>query len=162
MEQVVLKKLVRKELLHSIWLEIDKLVSNLSDSNRTQFGKEISGNHSWYSGALNEGEDIQLSSLVRIFGQLFEDAPQEKRIPFESIFSEKVLRKGRLLSYLTSTKEVKSYLPEVIKQYEDTFKEIKNNLAPLYREGRLGDNKMDQAYQELAEILQEMESGKNG
>ena len=57
MDQSILKKLVKKELLHSTWLEIDKLVSGFSDSNRTKFGQEISGNHSWYSGALNQGED---------------------------------------------------------------------------------------------------------
>src|SRR5699024_7871057 len=127
MKQKVLKKLVKEELLHSIWLEIDKLVSNYTDSNRTQFGQEITGNHSWYSAALNEGEDIRLSSLIRIFGQLSEETPEEERIPFENIFSEKNLQKGRLLSYLTSTKEDQSYLPEIIKQYEDIFKEIKNN-----------------------------------
>lgn len=159
MKQTVLKKIVKEDLLHSIWLEIDKLVSNLSDSNRTQFGQEITGNHSWYSAALNEGEDIQLSSLVRIFGQLSEEAPQKERILFENIFSEKNLQKGRLLSYLTSTKENQSYLPEIIKQYKDIFKEIKNNLAPLYREGRLKEN---QGYEELVNILQEMESGNNG
>lgn len=159
MEQEELKKLVKKELLQSIWLEIEKSVSGISDLSRTQFGQEINGNHSWYSGALNEGEDIRLSSLVRIFGQLSEEIPEEERIPFERIFSEKVMVKGRLLSYLTSTKEDQSYLPEIIKQYEDIFKEVKNNLAPLYREGRL---QTAQGYEEMTNILKEMESDKNG
>ena len=162
MDLIILKRLVKKELLHSIWLEIDKLVSKRPDSNRTQYGQKISGNHSWYSGASNQGEDIQLSSLVRIFGQLSQENNQEEKIPFENIFSEKTLRKGKLLSYLISSKEEDSYLPEIIKQYEEIFQDIRRNLTPLYREGRLGDHALNQGYEELTTLLQEMESGQDG
>lgn len=162
MEQKVLRSLMKKELLHSIWLEIDKLTSEFSNSNITQFGHEISGNHSWYSSALNKGEDIQLSSLIRVFAQLDKENNQKERIPFERIFTEKILKKGLLLSHLTSTKEDPSYLPIIIEEYQEIFEEIRNNLLPLYREGQLGDKELIQGYEELTKILQKMGNENNG
>ncbi|MCP3033438.1 hypothetical protein LF817_19110 [Halobacillus sp. A1] len=160
MDSKVLIRLVKKDLLQRVWFKIDRLVSEVENSTRTQFGERITGNHSWFSGASTGGEDIQLSSLIRIFEQI--STHTEKDIRFEDIFTEEILHRAKLLNYLSATKEENSYLHEIIGNYMNTFKEIKTSLAPLYREEKLGDANLQLGYEKLAEILEEMESGNLG
>lgn len=157
MNQDALRELVKKELLLSIWLKISNLISKYSKLNISTFGSEITGHHSWLSTALNKGEDIRLSSLVRIFGQLSVELTEHENIPFEEIFTEKILQKALLLSQLTSNQESPAYLFTIIKEYEDIFKDIQNTLLPLYREGELNEKKLALVYEQLTEFLKETE-----
>ncbi|KGP73755.1 hypothetical protein [Pontibacillus yanchengensis] len=160
MEHITLKKLVKKDLLQQIWLNTDGLVSDL-DINKKSFGEILTGNHSWYSDATNNMEDVRISSFAKVLGHLHKmsDLNPDK---LASIFSEGVLDRADLLTYLSSIKEKDEYLKEIIKEHKIRFSKIRSSLDKLYHQGKLEEDDLNRGYNELANILDELERESNG
>jgi hypothetical protein len=159
-EQTILKKLVKKDLLQQIWLKTDRLVSQ-SGNNRKKFGENLTGHHSWYSDATNNYEDVRISSFARVLGLLHKESNIDN-VELASIFSKEVLARAELLTYLSSTSEEEEYVREIIKDKRIIFSDIRGSLDNLYRQDKLGDADLNQGYTELGHILAELERESDG
>lgn len=153
MDRETLKVLVKKDLLHQIWLKIDRKV-NTSGTKRKKFGEELTGNHSWYSDASNNLEDIRMSSFVRIISLLNK---YSHHVDLQSILTKDVMIRAEVLTYLSSNKEEDKYLRNIIKEHMNIFSEIRRSLDILFRQDKLGSSNLNKGYKELKNIMDELE-----
>lgn len=157
MDLIALKKLVKKDLLIRFWRNIDQVVGGLN-VNQSNISIDITGGHSWFSDASNNSEDIRISSLIRVLEKVNEHLKaEEEKIDFSKVFTEQILDRASLLNYLSSTQEDMTSIKNIILEHQEEFDEIRITLGPLYQLEKLNHSSLVKGYEELGQILNELE-----
>jgi hypothetical protein len=151
----VLKGLFKKALLYRLLTNIDDLISKAKLSHK-EVSSRTGRKGNWINDAYNQSEDIQISSLAKIFSVINTEIDLNG-YSLSAVFDDKVLDIARVISNLSDEEEDSAQIAEFVSSEEELLIDLLGDWGSLESKRKLNEEELSY-FREIKKLINQQAS----